>query len=336
VILSAEQFSRFKTAEHVTRLRDFLAPYFAGISVIVYLRRQDTHFASFYTQSLRLGHVEPPDVTQLLKHHHTYDYAEILDRWAGVFGEKAMVVRVFERGADRKFDVLEDFAAICGIAIPADPKPRPADANPAINLAGQQVLRLLGAKIQAQTGQKRVGGNGWHRLCYHITDIAPGRGWQPTRAEARQLVSQFADSNEAVRARWFPSRATLFTEDFDALPETAEPPPSGDVLDVMATAFAEVVRTAVRKEQEMRVEKAMLADELGDPDRCIDLLTKAVRRDGRDVEARIALAQMQMRAKDYRKARVNIDAVLELDPDNKMVRKLNTRLQKRTAARPEA
>ena len=335
VILSAEQFSRFKSDAPVLRLRDLLAPHFTSIHVVAYLRRQDNFFASFYTQSLRMGVIKPPDVEQLLQQYQGYDYAEVLGRWAGVFGQDAIVPRIFERTPDRKFDVLEDFAEVCGIVMPAVSKGRGKDANPAISLAGQQALMLLGAKLQDMTGRKRLTSNIWHRICYVMTDIAAGRGWQPTQDEARSLVAHFAASNEAVRARWFSDRPSLFNEDFSALPRVPEQALPGEVLDVMAAAFATVTQTAIRKEQELRVEKALLAEDLGEPGKAAELLTQALKHDGRDAGARLNLARLQIQAGEFRKAQVNVDAALEIEPDSKLGLRLQKRLQKRHGAETE-
>jgi hypothetical protein len=330
VILSAEQFSRFKADEPLIRLRDLLTPYFDSMRIVAYLRRQDNFFASFYTQTLRLGVIEPPDVTALLKQYEGYDYAEILTRWARVFGEDAIVPRLFERGPDRKFDVLEDFASVCGFTVPDTSRARSKDANPAISLAAQHALLLLGAKLQDLLGSQRVNGNAWHRICYNVTGVAAGQGWQPTREEARGLVAHFAASNEAVRARWFKDRPSLFNDDFDFLPEQPVQPDPGQVLDVMAAAFASATQNGIRREQELRVEKALLMDEMGEPDKAMDLLATALRHDGRDVSARLNLAKLQIQSGAFRKARVNVDAALELEPNNKMGQRLLQRLLKRT------
>jgi tetratricopeptide (TPR) repeat protein len=266
----------------------------------------------------------------LLKQYEGYDYAEILTRWARVFGEDAIVPRLFERGPDRKFDVLEDFASVCGFTVPDTSRARSKDANPAISLAAQHALLLLGAKLQDLLGSQRVNGNAWHRICYNVTGVAAGQGWQPTREEARGLVAHFAASNEAVRARWFKDRPSLFNDDFDFLPEQPVQPDPGQVLDVMAAAFASATQNGIRREQELRVEKALLMDEMGEPDKAMDLLATALRHDGRDVSARLNLAKLQIQSGAFRKARVNVDAALELEPNNKMGQRLLQRLLKRT------
>jgi hypothetical protein len=315
VIVSAELFStQVRQAQDVARLRDFLAPLFDRTIVVIYLRRQDAHFASFYSQALRLGHMEPPDMTQLLDSHHIYDYAALLAPWVAAFGEPNMVPRIFERGADRKFDVLHDFAALCGLRLPLGTTDPSRVYNPSISLAGQAALLELGRKMQAQQGRTRLGGPGWRRLTVAMTRVSPGIGWQPTRQQARDFVARFAATNEAVRARWFPDRATLFSEDYDALPEHPPQVDAASVMDAMASAFLRVLDDGRENEQALMVEKALLAKEFGDQKRCRALLEEALRSDPDDPATLGNLAIMQLEAGEWAASRASLDKGLKLAP----------------------
>ena len=57
-------------------LRRFLAPYFDTMRVLVYLRRQDMHAASVYSQKLR-GRVITPPALQMVSEDFAYYQKEI-------------------------------------------------------------------------------------------------------------------------------------------------------------------------------------------------------------------------------------------------------------------
>ena len=54
-----------------------------------------------------------------------------------------------------------------------------------------------------------------------LTRIGEGKGLRPTEAQAREFYSLFDESNEAVRATWFPDRSELFSPDFSKYPAVA-------------------------------------------------------------------------------------------------------------------
>lgn len=206
-------------AAEVQRLREMLQPWFDPMRVVVYLRRQDAHLTSLYTQLLRAGVVRPPNEFKFRERPlHELDYAELLQRWADVFGGGNIEPRVFERGTDRRFDVVEDFCRRCGIVISGiDDALR--ESNPSVEHAGQDLLADLGRLLQKQTNKTKVGSPLWRCLTAAVTEACQGTGWKPSRAVAHEFYEQFRQSNEAVRRVWFPGRASLFNEDFSEYPE---------------------------------------------------------------------------------------------------------------------
>jgi hypothetical protein len=309
VIIVGELLSRqIATQESIERFQAFLTPLFSKLNIIIYLRRQDTHFASAYTQSLRTGNLSPPDIDRDSEAYGLYDYDALLTRWASIFGRDAMLPRVYERGPDRAFDVLEDFARTCHFSLPAKVSDGVRVRNPSISVAGQQVLLELGRKLQARSGREHVGGASWRRLAASVTAASPGAGWQPTRTQAQDLVARYAVSNEAVRKSWFPERASLFNDDFSTSPEHQAEPDREHVKNILADVVASILTEGIEREQHLLVEKALLARELGDDAKCRSLLTEAVHADRFNAFARAHLAKIQIASGEMEEARINIDA----------------------------
>jgi hypothetical protein len=254
-----------------------------------------------------------------------------LTRWASIFGRDAMLPRVYERGPDRAFDVLEDFARTCHFSLPAKVSDGVRVRNPSISVAGQQVLLELGRKLQARSGREHVGGASWRRLAASVTAASPGAGWQPTRTQAQDLVARYAVSNEAVRKSWFPERASLFNDDFSTSPEHQAEPDREHVKNILADVVASILTEGIEREQHLLVEKALLARELGDDAKCRSLLTEAVHADRFNAFARAHLAKIQIASGEMEEARINIDAALLIAPDSKLVLRMDGRWHRAAA-----
>ena len=318
-ILSAEQCGSVLTQDaDVASLADLLRRWFDPIRVVVYLRRQDKHAASAYTQSLRTGILEPPSLPQggpreLLQ----YDYGGLLDRWAASFGDDAMVVRIFEREHMIGGDAVEDFLSIAGIELPALDENPDKLSNPSVNLAGQELLRRAGARFQAEAGGKLWRDSpAWRRLTVSITEAMPGRGWSPTRDEAREFMARFADTNEHARARFLPDLPTLFSQDFSDLPDSQKPLASDAIIDAALSALMHEVAVGAKRQAEAAMAQFRLHRKLGDKAPMRTNLIRAVRFDPDLLVARFCLIEFFIEEGDLRQAREHAEAALRIAPKN--------------------
>jgi hypothetical protein len=250
VIFSDERLSSvMHTAEQMTTLRDFLAPYFDSFSVLVYLRRQDLLLASQYSQMLRMGSVRDPETSLTGKLKYYYEYDRMLDVWASVFGDAAINLRIYERGPDGNFDSVQDFLSYCRVALDLSGIGKKASLNTSFDLAGQRIVRTVGRILQQRSGSKSVFGPAWNTLAGATTKALPGRGWSPTRAEAIEFMRRFEAGNELVRARFCPDRPSLFSTDFSNLPELREELSPDSYFDGACRVLAETLLVLEAREQ---------------------------------------------------------------------------------------
>ena len=328
VIISAEQFSQMvREAQDIQSLRTFLEEFFDEWIVVIYLRRQDTHFASSYAQSLRMGKIRPPDMDRLQDWYHDYDYAGLLDRWATIFGRASMRPRLFERPPGGQFDVVQDFLSLCALTLPLPPVE--VAKNPSMNLAGQRILLEIDRLRRGQANRSATSHVAWKRISKAVTAVLPGQGWQPTRSQAKQMVERFAASNEVVRREWFPERQSLFSLDFSSLPETApQPDPAADFHDSCAVLL-HLADQAVRAELVRVKEQAHRANEAANMDKRRTSLLRAITLNRDDVAARNQLAALQIASGAFDSARHNLAAAARIAPDNLKVRLLEKRLARR-------
>ncbi len=324
IILSSEQFSMYlRTEEAVGRLRDFVMKFADRCTVVVYLRRQDEHFASLYSQSLRLGYIDEPNLDDAPKE---YDNALFLARWAKIFGKDNVIPRVFERPAGRRFDVVEDFAGICGFDMAPMKLGGEVNKNQSMTQAGQDTLRRLGRRLSGDAADKTPVGLIWQRITDAVSTASPGKGWAPTQAAARAFVDRYAASNEAVRAAYFPEKTSLFEMSFANLPEREEAIPLETVQRATMDAFLESLEQGVAREVRLHLDKAALAQRLGDAPLQQAALNQAIRLDGTSVSARMRLAKFLISQGDTEGARQQLDVLTGLAPAAPQVAALKRRI----------
>jgi hypothetical protein len=117
VILSSELF--FGQARGIEVMLDDIATYLQGheVKVLVYLRRQDQLYSSFYNQDVKgirqwaYSPYEFYETHQMFQH----DYRALLDIWSARFGKANVVIRPYESDQWRNGDILQDFCAATNI-----------------------------------------------------------------------------------------------------------------------------------------------------------------------------------------------------------------------------
>jgi hypothetical protein len=325
-VMSAEQCGSMLVAdEDVARLAELLRRWFDPIRIIVYLRRQDEHAASAYTQSLRTGILAPPGLpaggpAEL----HQYDYGGLLDRWARAFGEKAIMARIFARDDLTGGDAVEDFLTLIGVTLPSLADNPDRLSNQSINLAGQELLRIAGRKFEGEAG----GGTwrdspAWRRLTVSLTEAMPGRGWAPTRAEAAAFMARFRQTNERARARFFPDRKQLFSDAFDELPEAAPKLDQNAVAEAALAALIHETSMGAKRQAEAAMTQFRLHRRLGEKGPVRACLIRAVRFDPDLLIARLCLTEFFIEEGDLRLAREHAEAALRIAPQNPKAQRLD-------------
>jgi hypothetical protein len=292
IIMSSERFGLLlNNHEALVALRNVLAPHFDALRIVVYLRRQDAHATSAYSQSLRMGVLQEPSLARPGTRYYTfYDYAALLDKWSAVFGQDAIVPRLFERGSLLNGDVVSDFIAVCGLDETALRGVAGRVRNQSINLQGQSLLLAVGRLMEESSGGK-VGGKQWEVYSAMVSSLFPGQGWRPSRAESDAFMAEYAESNEAVRRTWFPGRATLFDTNDADLPGTAQELDAAPGWDITGKLLIHLLRRLAESDSEARRLEAEIALAEGNRAKAVRLLQNAVKLNGENTKAQLALAR---------------------------------------------
>ena len=226
VVISSEHFhSRLPGLHNVERVRDLLKPLFDDIRVICYLREQSAACTSWYSTSLKNG--ESETLNQFMRRcspaNYYFNYQKVLGNWERVFGEGTIEAGIFDRSQLLNGDLLDDFAARLDPALVGQLKKSARRENESLRPEGQAILRGLNSALF--DGSKEPDIERLRERCLdYIYHHLRGRGERLDLRQQRRFYADFRDSNDAVKARYFPELPVLFslpeqqaepTKDFD-------------------------------------------------------------------------------------------------------------------------
>ncbi|MEH2230450.1 MAG: hypothetical protein V7K71_12530 [Nostoc sp.] len=112
VIISAEAFTCFEIfyqPETLAKIKYLLKEY--EIKIVIYLRKQDEFLESSYCYMVKLGACSVGIKELFNEYQYIFNYYQILDNWADIFGYENIIVRRFEK-SNRKNHVFDDFLGV--------------------------------------------------------------------------------------------------------------------------------------------------------------------------------------------------------------------------------
>lgn len=333
LLVSAEQMGGLLTTpDAVARLRDLLAPHVGAVRVVIYLRRQDSHYASGYTQALRVGHVGPPALPpqgpEQMRH---YDYAALLDLWAQAFGEAAIVPRIFETASLLNGDVVDDFLALCGIPLAVPPDDPDRQSNLSLTRGGIELVRAMGLRLAASPEGLNGASPLWRRFVQSVNEALPGRGWRPHPAEGAAFLARFDAVNEAARRRWFPDRATLFTPPEPApagTPQGPAPPDPAAALEAACTLILRETAAAMAREAHLQAGIARLREKVGEAEGALAAWRAVLRAEPTHPQAQQRLAETAFARGDRATAEAHLAVLRAAHPDHALTQRVARLLAK--------
>lgn len=122
IIISSEHFSHAISIDAIKNILNLFVDLFESISIIIYLRRQDTRLESSWTQDIKTFlHFKSFD--QYFEDHFNADewnYFDLLSNWSSVFGKHNIIVRPFEVNQFFNTDLISDFKNIINFSAKTD------------------------------------------------------------------------------------------------------------------------------------------------------------------------------------------------------------------------
>ena len=238
VIASTEGFSYLFDRPVIEAYHRLLAPEFSTIKVITYLRRQDLFAISHHQEGAKPqdkpaaklhGH-SPTALPEKGDLQHKYlDYEARIGLWADIFGDDAMVVRVYDRKALKNGDSIADFLDIVGLA--DFEGPGADDKNVSMGFMQSKIGHILNDVITDQ-----------HLKASVLNRLPDTDRLLPRRDDARKFLAPYVDGNRRLNARFkINDLPNLFSDDFSMFPESGNELWTEPTAEAAIRACAEVI-----------------------------------------------------------------------------------------------
>ncbi len=211
VIGSSEVFSYYFDPHSIQELKELLSPHFSTIKIISYLRRQDQLAVSHFQESAK---PRKKPAVQLYGHSPTalpatsdlqfryMDYDTRIGAWADVFGDEAMVLRVYDRSLLKNGDVVDDFLDILGVDKTGFVATH--DKNVSMGFTQTKIGHILGELVTDQQAKAEV-----------MSRLPSTDKMLPKRADAQKFLEPYLEGNRRLNARFkISDRPMLFSDDF--------------------------------------------------------------------------------------------------------------------------
>ena len=212
IIFSSEHFqSRLTHIEEIERLREIIYSFgVTDISVVVYLRRPADIANSLYSTAIKTGgHRQYPPSPKHPSYNNLCNHKNTLEKFGTVFGESALIPRLFDKNEFINGSIIDDLLNIFGI--PNDDKYEvPKNLNESLSVVGVNLLRRINNTIPKWVDDKPnlVRANLVSYFARHFSDskyVMPKRLY-----EAYDL--EFQESNDWVRRKYFPDKKKMFSD----------------------------------------------------------------------------------------------------------------------------
>jgi hypothetical protein len=194
--------------ERVEALDRFLSARFAEVRYLVYLRPQADLVLSGYSERIRRGGSITLEA-HLAEGRQAHDHLALVERWENAVGAGRLDVRLLTPATLTDGDLLTDFCAAMGTGVAG--LARPPQMHGALQRGDIRFRQWLNRHLR----MRRAGGgsNPLYMTALYAGRLLGLRGGAPLVLSPEQrarIEAQYATSNEALRARRFPDRPTLF------------------------------------------------------------------------------------------------------------------------------
>ncbi len=186
-----------------------------NIRVVVYLRRQDQLYSSFYNQDVKGIRQWGQSAYQFYQTHQIFEhgYHAVLDMWCDVFGKSNVIIRPFEAEQWQDFDILKDFGSVIGnVSLPRGK----AQNNDSLGMIQLYIKRCLN-----KVGFKKQDNDEVVRILYELCPEAPTKGCQYVhRSLYRKFRETWLEDNRVIAEQFLAGRE-LFSQTIPAAEEVA-------------------------------------------------------------------------------------------------------------------
>ena len=238
VIASSEGFSYMNDPAEIKALGRRLRRSFARIKIITYLRRQDQFAVSHHQEG---ANPQVKRATKLHGHRPTalpetsplqqkyLDYGTRIGMWGDAFGDKDVIVRVYDRALLKNGDSVADFLELVGLGDMEIGEP--VARNTSMGFVKTKLGHILNEFVPDMAAKKAV-----------LARLPEGGKLMPSRAEAMAFVEPYLAGNRRLNRRFkISEERSLFSKDYSMYPEEAQEAWSDETSTQALRACVEVI-----------------------------------------------------------------------------------------------
>lgn len=236
IVFSSEHIqSRLTEIEEIERLKQILIHLgVVDICVVVYLRRPSDIANSLYSTALKAGaFLEAPPPPSHPYWNNVCNHKKTIQKFSSVFGESAIVPRLFDKNEFFNNTVIDDILHVIGV--PKSSYDIPNNANESLSMDGIKILRHLNKAVPVWIDDKPniTRANLVSYIEKHFSD---SKYVMPNNL-IEEYNSEFQESNEWVRKKYFPDKEMLFPS---IIRKEAEPKIPDSEIARIAELFANI------------------------------------------------------------------------------------------------
>lgn len=214
IIISSEHFNRLNIKE-IEMIRKHLSNY--EVKIIVFLRKQDEYFKSYYCQDVKIAHYWGDIRNYIAKYKNEGNYYQKLKPWKETFGQENIIVRLFNK--DLKNDLINKFLAIVDVKLEESqdkkkeiknvtPPPKVIKVINSLNIVARGKLKLskeqcrvlyLNSLLNSQNKIRKI----IERIPNFLLD-----NQLLSEEEEKQLLQEFEQSNHQIAQEYLHSYST--------------------------------------------------------------------------------------------------------------------------------
>jgi hypothetical protein len=213
VIISSEHLSfQLQHQDEVDRVKQLLTTYSQSIEICYYIREQSDMVVSAYSTRIKTGYAPTFDeFFQMYIANPANDYDLILKLWERAFGQRNVILRLYDNNELIGSDVIKDFLHHLDENLYSNLNTTMPQHNRSLSRTGVFFSRLIN-KLIPNSSKKKYVRNLNRAFLEIISKYVGGQKVKPEQHHIDKIREEFASSNERVRARYFSGRKALFGE----------------------------------------------------------------------------------------------------------------------------
>jgi len=206
IITSEHLHSRLRKKEEIEELNIFLMSVFDEVEVVCYFRDQFDVAVSLYSTALQVDSFISVD--QFVKNAHPdnyyYNYLQIADNWAEVFGKINCNFRIYDRSKFIKNDIRLDFLSVIDRRIDtAKLNMDRATSNESYSLLQGAAFRVINRYIPYWKADKSGVNMDNHHAKSMVVNIDSLKLGKITSTKSEQIRNNFAETNSLFFKKYF-------------------------------------------------------------------------------------------------------------------------------------